>query len=421
MKLSTKIYTLLSLCILFSLQLRAGDDENKNSISLMEWKQAWSKEGIAPVSTWKMSAKDTEEDLLEAIKEGHRIDEETLKAYYDVQISTVIDGYMPMHGIDTWAAIFGNLFVLQDLLALKLLDIHFVGQKNILRRVTLHFAAQYGQINVVLFLLEMGVKIDIRDRHGLAPLHWAAQGHSPYAVQFLIEKGTFIDLQDNDGRTALHWAIHSLIPLAKTLTFEDLRIVRLLLKQGAKINLADDEGQTPLHLAADSFGIPFVRFLLEQQAQIDAQNKSGSTPLHLSTKAGNIDVVKFLIEKGANLHTQDQNKQTALHLAARHGRLAVLRLLIDKGAQVDAQDKEGQTPLDLAVRYGHLQIAEILEAALEPRVSFLDNHLTMSELEEETVEEANGGEHAHCMNAYLFQDSRNSTHLGNQDRWQSTF
>lgn len=58
----------------------------------------------------------------------------------------------------------------------------------------------------VPLLIEAGVSIDIRDKHGLTALMWACENKLELTVPLLIKASSSIDIKDNDGNTAFMYA-----------------------------------------------------------------------------------------------------------------------------------------------------------------------------------------------------------------------
>jgi hypothetical protein len=71
------------------------------------------------------------------------------------------------------------------------------------------WACQFGRTEVVDFLLERGIQVDAKLRHGETGLHWAAHAGHARTVQLLLDRGAPIDVKDDryDG-TPLDWALH---------------------------------------------------------------------------------------------------------------------------------------------------------------------------------------------------------------------
>lgn len=68
------------------------------------------------------------------------------------------------------------------------------------------FAARFGRIKVLRFLLESGAEVDRLDMHGFAPLHHASSNNQQEAVKVLLDKGAKINLRCRVGVTATRLA-----------------------------------------------------------------------------------------------------------------------------------------------------------------------------------------------------------------------
>ena len=113
----------------------------------------------------------------------------------------------------------------------------------------LHIAAAAYRADLARKLVEMGAKIDARNRRGAEPLHYAAigtpgAGHRGPAAQAamissLVEQGGNPNAEDKNGVTPLHRAIRNRCALA----------VQALLEAGADANRRNGNGTTVLQLA----------------------------------------------------------------------------------------------------------------------------------------------------------------------------
>jgi len=84
-----------------------------------------------------------------------------------------------------WAVKNGDLEQVKELVESKGADVNL----TIDGRLPLHYASDYGQLEVLQFLASKGAKLDTKDKHGISPLLAAIwEGHTS-CVKFLIEKG----------------------------------------------------------------------------------------------------------------------------------------------------------------------------------------------------------------------------------------
>jgi ankyrin repeat protein len=79
-------------------------------------------------------------------------------------------------------------------------------KKSYQRHTPLHYAACFGQLNVLSILLDAGADVNEVDHDGWAPLHHAAhQGHAE-AVALLLARNATVDLKNQIFCTPLHVA-----------------------------------------------------------------------------------------------------------------------------------------------------------------------------------------------------------------------
>jgi hypothetical protein len=116
------------------------------------------------------------------------------------------------------------------------------------------YAAGYGHIDTVRFLLEKGIDPGVRNRDGQTALHWSTYGpHVDVARLLLAQRPALIDVRETafDG-TPLDWALHAWT----NVTREDDReraceMVALMVQAGAKPNSRWLEGPAADRLNAD--------------------------------------------------------------------------------------------------------------------------------------------------------------------------
>jgi ankyrin repeat protein len=106
--------------------------------------------------------------------------------------------------------------------------------------LSLHEAAEKGNLEQVKAHLAQGVDINGLDRDKMAALHYAAFNGHKDLMEFLLENGAGLDVKGQEGGvTALH--------LAATRGHRD--IVKFLIEKGATLHAKDHYGRTPIHYA----------------------------------------------------------------------------------------------------------------------------------------------------------------------------
>ncbi|OAD54673.1 Myotrophin [Eufriesea mexicana] len=98
-----------------------------------------------------------------------------------------------------WGIKNGDLEQVRDIVENKNIDVN----QMIDGRTPLHYAADYGQSEVVRYLLEKGANANVIDKHGITTLLAAIwEGHTN-CVKLLLEKGAKPDGLTPDGTSYL--------------------------------------------------------------------------------------------------------------------------------------------------------------------------------------------------------------------------
>jgi serine/threonine-protein phosphatase 6 regulatory ankyrin repeat subunit B len=202
--------------------------------------------------------------------------------------------------------------------------------KNAQEFTPLHFAVLSDRNNIVRFFITQNPEsINTAGFYGRTALHFASDWGNLEMVKMLVEAGAKIDIQDNEGNTPLHKVI-----IQDNTNFE---VVQMLVKAGAPIDIQNNNGSTPLYVAAgkdDNNSI--IEFLIAQPQinpeTLNAKNRDGATALHI---AKNLEMVKMLVEAGATSDIPNNEGNTRLHLAALFNEVEIVEFLIAVPPQVD--------------------------------------------------------------------------------------
>ena len=79
----------------------------------------------------------------------------------------------------------------------------FAGVRNNENATPLHYASIYGRMNIILYLLQKGVKVSFKDEYGSTALHLASQYAQLPTMKLLMLQGLSPHDGDQEGRTPL--------------------------------------------------------------------------------------------------------------------------------------------------------------------------------------------------------------------------
>ncbi|KAL0215324.1 hypothetical protein P9112_007508 [Eukaryota sp. TZLM1-RC] len=236
-------------------------------------------------------------------------------------------------------------------------------------KTPLHYACLSGNLDLVEYLLTLGVPVDIRDsEHSQVPLHFAAKMGHVDCTSLLLQVGVDAELADKLGWTAVHHAV------AET----HINVVKVLIANGASLCIQSESGLTPLHLATTRGSLDMVKLVLENcKALVSIEDNQGQTALHYACKFGFEDIGELLLASGVDTTVVDDKGWSALHLAANGGFARITYLLLQSGAIPNKLTKQGSAPVHLCLE-NYLKVKKDGDEAMidrykETLINLIDN------------------------------------------------
>jgi ankyrin repeat protein len=264
------------------------------------------------------------------------------------------------------------------------------------RGTALHWAVQNnGPLDVLqIFCANRSVYKNKRffatqDGTGRTALHWAAEMGNIDAVLLILDGmiPTQLAIQDGDRKTAKDLArgkghkdiARILDEFAEVTGDRHEHLLRAAAKYGRMaplqwfwapspsfLNSKDGaDGRTALHWAAFMGHEEVVAKLLrEPRIEVNIQDNQDRTPLYYAVWRKHTDIVEGLLaESTIDVNIQSNDKRTALHQAVVSNWPDGVRLLLNKeGIDISLRDNQGKTPLDLARGLENAEIIRMLEA-----------------------------------------------------------
>ena len=267
-------------------------------------------------------------------------------------------------------------------------------------QTALHHAAANNRMDVVNFLLEIGVKDECLRCDGF--FYWL-NSKERFPSTTIVLRPPFKDncshiwimdnnvtkicidyekkwpdetkkLYDDSRLIFCHSALH-----AAVVSGHDKVVTRLLSEKHNALNCYDYTGRTPLHEAVRKNDSIVVNILLDKHPQMvkykckhwQEVNQTllsfeelakysadvchcGYTPLHLAALYGHLEAAILLIRKGAQLDDRDCTGATPIHVAACPNRANLI------GGNINVKTSNGSTPLHSAAACGVVGIIDYL-------------------------------------------------------------
>ncbi len=141
-------------------------------------------------------------------------------------------------------------------------------------------------------LLEEGADVNASQGDGMTALHWAAEHGDVEMAMMLLDAGADLEMATRLGE---HTPLHVASTAGHTL------VVSALVEAGADVNASTTTGAAPLHFAAASGSGEAVAELLAHGAEPDTREPHwGQTPLMFAAAAGRVEVIEALLGGRAN-------------------------------------------------------------------------------------------------------------------------
>lgn len=218
----------------------------------------------------------------------------------------------------------------------------------------LHVACQQEDLEMASWLIEKGIRIDLLNDQGFAPLHIAAMVGNLPLLHLLLACGADLSKKSGCGKTAAE-----LLPTGSQGALLLLKKYQTLALEAKKLKL------TPLQTAirlGDSRHLP----LLIEICDINSTDRREKTALHRAIAKQNRNAALLLIEKGALLELQDHKGRTPLFIAAtKVFDREMVTLLLDCGANIEAKDCMGESVESLLAKSPSSEKARSIQALIK--------------------------------------------------------
>jgi len=243
----------------------------------------------------------------------------------------------------------------------------------------LHIAAEYGSKEVVQYLGEIGVDLDVFNGSSLSPLMIAVFKGNYEVANILLELGAKINIKNkvnysglflataNGYLDAIDFFLKNKADMYTTGGFHgdmamhiyignmlnnniaiDINVIKLYLENGYDPNYKDEYGYQLIHSLAMQNNVEVVKLLEKYDIDYNAIADLEITPLWISGMSNSLETLSYLIGKGARIDYKISNGKTILMWAVQNNQTDLVKRLVELGASLSCKDIEGKTAIDYA-------------------------------------------------------------------------
>ena len=199
----------------------------------------------------------------------------------------------------------------------------------------LHLACQCGNVDVIRWLVDCGLDLNVENKKKQTPMMVAVASRSYEAIRFIVRsKFSILDFVLTDEKYP---------DLIDGCRLKDVNKIKYVFAEITTAKRASRDrsfyGVTPIHFAAATGMVDLVKFLLvESDDKVDCKTVLGLTPLHFAAVNGHLEVVFSLISHGASPSLKDLEGNSALVLAMCVGNTDICKVLFYECAKEKARE-----------------------------------------------------------------------------------
>ncbi|MDF2549301.1 MAG: hypothetical protein K0S07_368 [Chlamydiales bacterium] len=213
-------------------------------------------------------------------------------------------------------------------------------------RTAAHYAAMYGDVEMLDLLRSRGIDFQLKDRSGMSAIGYAFDYQWKEAVQYFLRDELEIQLPAD------------LLCIVAAKGSEQQ--MQQVCAKGLAIDTCDAQKRSPLFHAIEKGNEKTFHFLLNKGASLTIQDQQGLTPMLLAAKLGKTHFLKALF----NPHLagqKDEEGNDALQLAARYGHESSVRYLSKR--MKGSVNKQNKTAIELLRENQFNYLLPLLEGA----------------------------------------------------------
>lgn len=218
---------------------------------------------------------------------------------------------------------------------------------------------------MVVYLVEHGADVNIKDSDGDTILSLAMKDGNFKLVKFLFSNGGRIEFSTKDGKFTLQYPTSQEILQYLSTCLQ----IQQLVKPNSVSVMQFSDGKEPItrttlgHLVAQGYFPGVKQFMENEKGDPNFPGPGGVTAFMLAVEVGSLKLFKYLHEHGGDINKVDDDGWSPLLYAATHGKVMIAKHLIKVGANINVVAKDGWTPVMVAANRGHLQVVEVLVEA----------------------------------------------------------
>lgn len=224
------------------------------------------------------------------------------------------------------------------------------------RKSLLHYAVLGSAMDVLQYLIDQDINVNLLDQHGESALFDCARKGKVKIAKLLISRFASVNIENRQGELPIHLAAQK----------GNLEMIKLLIESGSLLNKKTIEDKLPVHYAIQGGQTDIVSMILSMSKQSwFMKDTYGNTLLHHASKTSNVRLVEMLLNQNLDPNALNSQFETPIFNAIRFGSIETIRLLLASEAYLDIKNRRFESPLDTAMIFAKQEIAEYLNEYMQ--------------------------------------------------------
>lgn len=212
-------------------------------------------------------------------------------------------------------------------------------------RSSLHYAAEKGNLETIIFLFQHGIDINCQDEDGFTPLMIADYSDQKETIELLMLNGANCDVQDEYGKSVIDYTLENENFCRAWLYLTADENNEIYRSGNNDVNAHDRDGNTLLHLASDredGTAVGTILYLLFLTK--DIKDKKITTEIFENLKNENMSYIVELrslfqqntLTRRSDIRKKNKKGKTAWELAIESGNLSYVKIFLAVNAQINS-------------------------------------------------------------------------------------
>ena len=231
------------------------------------------------------------------------------------------------------------------------LNFSYIGMQDEKKKSLLHYAVLGSAMDVIHYLLDLDINVNMVDSHGETPLFDCARKGKLDIAKLLISKFATVNVENRVGELPIHLAAFK----------GEIDMIKLLIESGSYLNKKTAEDKLPVHYAIAGGRVDVIPFLLKEGNQSwFIKDTYGNTLLHHAAKTSSVQTIDLLLNQNLDPNALNDQFESPIFNAVRFGTIDTIRLLLASDTYIDIRNRRYETPIDTAMIFDKKDVLKYL-------------------------------------------------------------